>query len=61
MDEDDNGTKLIFDEVWMQDVIDYWAETYAEGVQVARWYYDPHEQTLLVGLLVQADNEVIVN
>ena len=58
MDEDDDGTELIFDEVWMQDVVDHWAKTYAEGVQVTRWYYDPHKQTLLIGLLTQAESTI---
>lgn len=58
---DENGDEIIFDEVWMQDVVEHWAATYAEGVQVERWYYDPHKQTLLIGLTVQADDSVTVN
>ena len=54
MDEDGTGL-IIFDEVDMQDVVDKWAEIYAEGVEVSRWYYDCHSRTLVVGLLVDDD------
>ena len=52
---DDDGTELIFDEVDMQDVVDLWATTYAEGVKVGRWYYDSAKATLLVALLVETE------
>ncbi len=52
MDEDD-GRELDFDEVDMQDVVNEWAKTYAEGVEVGGWYYDCHSQTLVIRLLVE--------
>jgi len=54
---DDDGTQLIFDEVDIQDVVDLWVSTYAEGIQVSRWYYDPHKEVLLVGLLIPVEDE----
>lgn len=56
MDENE-GQPIIFDEVLMQDVIAEWSKTYAEGIEVARWYYDPHRETLLVGLIRPEENQ----
>lgn len=54
---EDDGTILTIDEVDMQDVVDEWAKTYAEGVQVGGWYYDCHSRTLLVRLLIEEECE----
>ena len=44
----DDGTDLIFDEVAMQDMIDMWAEQYAEGVKVVGWYYDCRQAVIVI-------------
>jgi len=49
MDEKE-GADWFFDEVFMQDIIDHWAETYAPGVKVGRWYYDCQKSFVLLQL-----------
>jgi hypothetical protein len=51
MDEDE-GKLLIFDEVDAQEVVEAWAETYAEGVELVRWYFDCHRQVFVIGIHV---------
>ena len=50
MDPDGEGSEVFFDEVFMQDMIDVWAEQYAEGVKVSRWYYDCSKSFVVIRL-----------
>ena len=54
MDPDGDGTESFFDEIDMQDMVNYWAETYSEGVKAGRWYYDCKRGVLLLRLTFNA-------
>lgn len=56
MDDEEDG-QFFFDVVDMQEIVDFWAAQYAEGVEVGRWYYDPHKEILLIGLLTYPEDK----
>jgi len=55
MNPDGSGLDIFFDEVDMEDLINTWKESYADGVTLDTWYYDPHKQTVILKLYVETD------
>jgi hypothetical protein len=56
--DDEDGMVVIFDEVYMQDMIDEWSKLYAEGFMVDHWYYDCRTSTVIIRLSVkETDND----